>query len=173
MDIGDDGTLPNFNSCTRHGPLPLVLCGKYSDQVRFALEHVREEIDLNTESVGFLKPLGGVWFKTLRAALSAKNLAHVDLTRLENWPQGPENIALSTMHSAKGLEFDHVIILGLNSNVTPHGADPQDSNLNNLRRLLAMAITRARKSVIIGYKPTEASEPIKYFDPSTHESHTL
>ena len=77
------------------------------------------------------------------------------------------------MHSAKGLEFDHVFILGLNEETTPHGSEKGDSDLENLRRLLAMSITRARKSVIVGYKPGEASTLISYLDSDTYNEESL
>ena len=73
------------------------------------------------------------------------------------------------MHSAKGLEFDHVFVLGLNDEVTPYSDEEGDSTFENLRRMLAMAITRARKSVIIGYKPEQASGLISLLDPSTYK----
>jgi superfamily I DNA/RNA helicase len=91
------------------------------------------------------------------------------ITRKSDWPDGKENIALSTLHSAKGLEFDHVFILGLNAEVTVHGEEDDDDTLVTLRKLLAMGIGRARYSVMIGYKPEEASRLIGYLDPSSYE----
>jgi superfamily I DNA/RNA helicase len=168
LEIGDDGTFPDFNSCRRHGPKPLVLKGLYRGQADYAMRYLRN-IDLSNESVAFLHPLGGGWFATLRSYLNTHNFAFVELTRQSDWPDGPENIALSTMHSAKGLEFDHVILLGLNSEVTPHGSDPNDSARDNHRRLLAMAITRARRTVVVGYKPSEASQLTAHFEAGTYE----
>ena len=81
------------------------------------------------------------------------------------WPAGDENIALSTLHSAKGLEFDHVFILGLADELTPHGDGEADSDLENYQRLVAMAVCRARNSVVIGYKPGEESAVVQLLDP--------
>jgi superfamily I DNA/RNA helicase len=167
VEIGDDGTFPDFNSCTRHGDKPIVLRGKYSGQARYAIQYIQSRVDLANESVAFLKPKGGDWFKTIKGSLSASGFHYIEMTRIPEWPQGNENIALCTMNSAKGLEFDHVIVLGLNQEVTEHGPEPEDSTLGNLRRLLAMAVTRARMSVIIGYKPMEASDLVGYFKDGT------
>jgi len=167
MEIGDDGTFPDFNSCQSSGPLPVVVKGLYSKQVEFALDQLGK-IDLSQESVAFLKPRGGHWFDYLRTQLAASSYDYVELTRQSDWPRTGGNIALSTMYSAKGLEFDHVFILGLNEEVTPHGADPDDTSAVTLRRLLAMAITRARNTVTIGYKPEEASRLIGLLDPCTY-----
>ncbi len=173
LDISDDGTFPDLHSCKNNGPLPIVLKGRYSQQVNFVLNYIHSYVNLSEESVAFLKPCGGRWFAYLRDALRKNSLEFVELTRKAEWPTGPENIALSTMHSAKGLEFDHVVILGLCDKVTPHGNEQGDTAFENWRRILAMAITRARKSVIVGYKPGEASSLTSLFNPATYREESL
>ncbi len=169
MDIGDDGTFPDFESCQNTGTKPVVLKGRYTGQLAYAIDYLKNRVDLSTESVAFLKPRGGCWFNEIKSALNRNSLGFVEITKKDEWPRGRENIAISTMSSAKGLEFDHVIILGFNEEVTPHGTDPDDATRSQLRRLLAMAITRARQTVIVGYKPAEASKLIQYLDPDTYD----
>ena len=169
VDIGDaDGAIPNFDACDRSGKKPVVLVGKYSKQLDWAISYLRS-IDLANESVAFLKPYGGGWFDRLRERLARERLAFVELTRKSDWPEGEENIAVCTMHSAKGLEFDHVLVLGLNDTVTPHGSEPGDVQLDTLRRLVAMALGRARCSIVIGYKESEASSLVSYFEADTYD----
>jgi superfamily I DNA/RNA helicase len=72
------------------------------------------------------------------------------------------------MASAKGLEFDHVIAIGYNREVVEHGDDPHDALLEEQRRLLAMSVGRARKSVMVGYKPEDVSPLINFLDPATY-----
>ena len=60
LDIGDDGTFPDFNTCTRSEELPLVIDGLYSEQVDYVINHIISNIDLSQESAAFLKPRGGV-----------------------------------------------------------------------------------------------------------------
>ena len=74
------------------------------------------------------------------------------------------------MASAKGLEFDHVIIIGYNAEVVRHGDEPQDALMDEQRRLLAMSVGRARKSVTVGYKPDDASALIDFLDPRTYSA---
>ena len=169
MKVDDDGTLPDFKRCSRDGPVPVVLKGGFSSQARFVIKHIKDKINLKKQSVAFLHPMGGGWFGTLKEELNKARLDFVCITRKSDWPAGRENIALSTLHSAKGLEFDHVIILGLNQKITPHGDDEGDDQLDRLRRLFAMAIGRAKHSVIVGYKPEDASSLIKYFSKDTYE----
>lgn len=168
LPLDDDGSTPDFSACTASGRKPIVVSGRFSRQMNFMLNYIENEVDLNTESVAFLHPLG--WFRDVRAGLDSRGIPYCEITRQSAWPQGPEQVALSTIHSAKGLEFDHVIIPGLNQETTPHGSDDDDAGLDNLRRLLAMGIGRARKSVVIGYKPNEASSLIALLDPATFEA---
>lgn len=168
MDLGDDGSMPDMDSCHRNGPIPRLLKGKFSSQVAYAILKIRKNIDLRKESVAFAHPKAGGWFKYLRDKLSENGLEYVDLTRCEDWPTGDENIALISMNSAKGLEFDHIYILGLDEEITPHGSEEGDSNWENLRRLLAMTITRGRQTVTLGCRPDGASSLFDCLQPGTY-----
>ena len=172
LPLEDDGTLPDFEACRRSGDKPLLVAGKYSDQLRVMIDRLQQTADLEAESVALLQPRGGGWFSEARRVLAQRSIPYCELTRQNEWPSGP-NVALCTIHSAKGLEFDHVLIPGLSQQVTPHGTDDGDADLERLRRMLAMAVGRARKSVMVGYKPGEESSLIGLLDPSTYESVTV
>ncbi len=169
ISIDDDGSIPNFETCKRNGPLPVVVTGYYNQQVSYAINFIKEKVDLRVETVGILHVRGGGVFNYIRQQFNQNELENVTITRRSEWPDGPENIAFCTMHSAKGLEFDHVFILGLSEEFTPHGTEADDDRLTSLRRLLAMGIGRSRSTVTIGYKPGEESILVKYFDPKTFE----
>ena len=167
LPLEDDGALPDFRACRRPGTKPVVVAGKYGAQLRFMLDQLEHTIDLGTESVALLKP--ATWFREARRHLRARRISFCELTREREWPSGPERVALCTIHSAKGLEFDHVLLPGLSRKLTPHGPETGDADLDRLRRMLAMAIGRARKSVMVGYKPGEESSLINLLDPSTYQ----
>jgi len=145
----------------------VVVTGFYRDQIAYAIDRIKNSIDLDKESVAFLH-VG--WCEFLKEKLSDAGLDYVEITRKSEWPQGAENIDVSTLHSAKGLEFDHVYILGLTAKAMPHGEGTEDERLIALRRLIAMGVGRAKCSVVVGYKPGEESEVVKYFDPDTFEA---
>lgn len=64
-------------------------------------------------------------------------------------------IALMTVHSAKGLEFPYVIVSGLEENLFPSsGMLGAPNEIEEERRLFYVAITRAKKSVILSYADT-------------------
>lgn len=165
----DDGTLPDFSTCHLPGSKPLVVAGKFSGQINFMLDRLTPTIGKGIESVAILHPRGGGWFNETRRVLRHRNILFCELTRRSDWPSGPEVVALSTIHSAKGLEFDHVLVPGLSQEVTPHGPTDGDADRDRLRRMLAMAIGRASKSVMIGYKPGEESSLIELLDSPTYE----
>jgi len=169
VPLDADGAMPDFSACDRDGPKPIVLVGKFSRQCRYIIDFIKRNVDLENQSVGILHPRGGDWFEETRRQLDANGLEYVELTRQEEWPTGPVNIGLSTLHSAKGLEFDHVIMIGLNAEVLSHGPEEQDDRLSTLRRLLAMGVGRAKRQVIIGYKDEDRSPLIDYFAPGTFD----
>lgn len=176
LRLDDNGTMPNYDSARSEGEKPIVVTGSYAHQVQFAIDYLRN-VDLDEQSVAFLHPKG--WFRDLRPVLEHHGLAYVNLTGAPHWPQGPENIALCTVHSCKGLEFDHVIMLGLDGSILDVSrpddeesdeGDKEDYELSTrLRRLIAMGIGRARESVILGFKPSDAPDIMRFVDEELYQ----
>lgn len=62
----------------------------------------------------------------------------------------PENqVVLSTRHSSKGLEFDVVIMLGMEKDSFPHYYDNTPRKQDEARRLCFVAVSRARKACVL------------------------
>ncbi len=71
---------------------------------------------------------------------------------IDSLDENAERAVLMTIHSAKGLEFDHVYIVGMEDGIFPsfHTIfDMDKSELEEERRLFYVAITRARKTLNI------------------------
>ena len=166
LPLEQDGAVPNEKTCERTGPRPTVVVGIYSAQLDYMLNYVQPFLE-DDQTVAILQPKGGRWFDFARKALRQRGIAFCELTRKSEWPTGTEQLALSTIHSAKGLEFDHVLLPGMNQEVTPHGNEEGDGTLDSLRRLVAMGIGRARHTITVGYKPGEQSTLIDLIDPTT------
>ncbi|MCD4796980.1 MAG: UvrD-helicase domain-containing protein [Candidatus Cloacimonetes bacterium] len=76
-------------------------------------------------------------------------------TDIDNADENEEAVKLMTMHNAKGLEFDHVFVVGLEDGLIPHSRSIEDLHaIEEERRLLYVAITRAKKSVKLCYART-------------------
>jgi DNA helicase-2/ATP-dependent DNA helicase PcrA len=67
---------------------------------------------------------------------------------IEEHKNNTDVVTLMTVHSAKGLEFDNVFVIGLEEGIFPHANSIDDFNqLEEERRLCYVAITRARKKL--------------------------
>ena len=80
-------------------------------------------------------------------------LTHAALEAGDNMAQaGQDAIQLMTVHSSKGLEFDAVFITGMEEGLFPHENSMNDRDgLEEERRLMYVAITRARKRLYLSH----------------------
>lgn len=67
------------------------------------------------------------------------------ISDVEEYKNDPNRISLMTIHSVKGLEFDHVFVIGMEEGIFPHmNSLIENSDLEEERRLCYVAITRAK-----------------------------
>jgi len=70
------------------------------------------------------------------------------LTDVDLWNDEDDTVNLMTIHSAKGLEFPVVFVMGLEEGLLPHASSLDDPpQLEEERRLFYVALTRAQKHV--------------------------
>ena len=83
-------------------------------------------------------------------------LTHASLEAGDNQAQaGQDAVQLMTVHAAKGLEFDVVFITGMEEGLCPHeNALSDHDGLEEERRLMYVAITRARKRLYLSFAQT-------------------
>src|SRR5690348_4545231 len=66
--------------------------------------------------------------------------------------EGKPGVTLITLHSTKGLEFDHVFLTGMEDGICPHSRSLKENDEKGIeeeRRLVYVGMTRARKSLTL------------------------
>jgi DNA helicase-2/ATP-dependent DNA helicase PcrA len=64
--------------------------------------------------------------------------------------EGKPGVTLITLHSTKGLEFDHVFLTGMEENICPHSRSVnEEKGVEEERRLVYVGMTRARKTLTL------------------------
>ncbi|TQQ84909.1 ATP-dependent helicase [Peptacetobacter hominis] len=105
-------------------------------------------------------------FSTIEEFFS--HIEQVKISAEENSMNNREyGVTFTTMHSAKGLEFDHVYIIGACEGISPHEKtldedddEKKEQQIEEERRLMYVGITRARKSVCVSSPKNRYSKKI-------------
>ena len=85
--------------------------------------------------------------------------------RVQN--QNPNSVALATLHSAKGLEYENVYIIDVNEGVMPYKKAVLEQEIEEERRMFYVGMTRAKKNLHLfsvkqlNHKDAEISRFIK------------
>jgi DNA helicase-2/ATP-dependent DNA helicase PcrA len=125
-----------------------------------------DEGDWMTDLRSALRPFGSTdyvrAFTTLAEELRANGakdlrtfLRELEDRAEQNNPPTLPGVVLSTLHAAKGLEWDHVFLIGINDGILPMGEGSEA--IEEERRLFYVGLTRARRTLRLSYSG-QASE---------------
>lgn len=85
----------------------------------------------------------------------AAYVRHVDeLMATEFYDPSADAVTLTTIHAAKGLEFNHVFLIAAEEGVLPH----KNADVDEERRLFYVAVSRAKKQLDILHARTRAGK---------------
>ena len=112
-----------------------------------------EENKTRLENVRELKSSIHAYIENAETPSLAGFLEEIALyTDIEQYNEGDDAVVMMTMHSAKGLEFPHVFLVGFEDGLFPGMRAIGDrEEMEEERRLCYVAITRAKKSLTISH----------------------
>ncbi len=106
------------------------------------------------------------WIENLhRGEFGSENLSGIinhlalqDILERQDEDEGGDRVHMMTLHAAKGLEFPHVFLVGMEEELLPHRSSIEEDNIEEERRLAYVGITRAQRSLTM----TMASKRKRY-----------
>jgi superfamily I DNA/RNA helicase len=145
-----DVLLDRAHAAARPGELLLVTLGR----VRAATDRGSDERDIATALLGW-----AVGQRSLAEFVAALQDAR---SRLAELRRDDAPLTLATAHATKGLEFDHVVVVGMEVGRFPSGRSVSEAEdprraYEEERRLAYVAWTRARRSLTLLYDPAVPS----------------
>ena len=86
-------------------------------------------------------------------AIRYKNISdfikYIESSKDDNSVMTDNSVKLMTFHSSKGLEFEVVFIIDANDGLIPHKKSIKDDDIETERRLMYVAMTRAKNNLHI------------------------
>ena len=115
-------------------------CAEYADYRRINVEDLYDVLEkLQTGAKGFRTSED--WFEHIKHY--GKELEKISKDQNQN----PASVALATLHSSKGLEYENVYIIDANEEIMPYKKAVLDNEIEEERRMFYVGMTRAKKNL--------------------------
>lgn len=137
-----------------YGWLPIIkTCKSEVDQNRYFINTIKNWMKTDPQATIGVLYLTNKFGVSYGERLTDNGIPYQKIASNEVFSAISPGVKLATIHSAKGLEFDHVILLDFNEGVIPNirATDPELANeeLVKFRNLAYVAITRAKGRLLI------------------------
>lgn len=127
---------------------------EYALKRRMKLEDLQEILSQIEEQAKEFKTIED-WFAHIEE-YSAERKRQAEFQSVQR-----DGIKLMTMHAAKGLEFDTVFMIGANEKIIPYKKAETLPEIEEERRLFYVAMTRAKKRLVISYTKEKSGKPME------------
>lgn len=125
----------------QHASSPQI-AEKRMENVQFLVRSINDTLHKSNEETLTETPK-----TTLKDAIA--KLVLMDLLERQEEEDIDDRVQLMTLHAAKGLEFPHVFMIGVEEDILPHRNSVDDDNVEEERRLAYVGITRAKRSLTL------------------------
>lgn len=113
---------------------------EYADYRRIRVDDLYDVLDELQESAKGFESFDG-WFDHIENYTK-------ELERLyQSQQEVSESVTLTTLHSAKGLEYENVYIIDVNEGIMPYKKAVLDGDIEEERRMFYVGMTRAKKNL--------------------------
>lgn len=85
------------------------------------------------------------------SSTSVQKIAEKSFKASGTLPSMIQRVTLSTIHAAKGLEWDTVFVIGASDGLIPFSSATTDAQMEEERRLFYVGVTRGRKKVVVSW----------------------
>jgi DNA helicase-2/ATP-dependent DNA helicase PcrA len=148
---------------------------RYSEELRRSCKTPEEALNREENVRELVRTLADYQRRSTEGLSGFLAEVALDQEREEETDTDKDGVTLITFHAAKGLEFPHVFLIGIEEGILPHDRSKLEGNLDEERRLFYVGVTRAMQTLTIthcanrnkygGSIPCHPSSFLKDLDP--------